>query len=188
MPCGDVGSRTRTPRTNLRWVARLLIRHATIYSVLLPRMAAKIPVEPWKARPGMHASLCHKLRPGALRTSYFRTTEPNKICRFRCTSQDSATSHPKLTLASIVTMIQFSTNLICFYCETNICPFCKKIQHFLHMGCKFIAVSVSDKKRQAHPVVRANGICLTFFFTALVQAYVPFWTKQMPERSLQGQE
>jgi len=29
-------------------------------SVLLPRMAAKIPVEPWKARPGMHASLCHK--------------------------------------------------------------------------------------------------------------------------------
>lgn len=89
--------------------------YTAIYSVLLPRMAAKIPVEPWKARPGMHASLCHKLRPGALRTSYFRTTEPNKICRFRCTSQGSATSHPKLTLASIVTMIQFTTNLIWFF-------------------------------------------------------------------------
>ena len=31
-------------------------------------------------------------RSRALRTSYFRTTEPNKTCRFRRTSQGSATS------------------------------------------------------------------------------------------------
>lgn len=79
-------------------------------------------------------------------------------------------------------------DFVCVYGETDVCAFCKKLQHFLHMGCKSIAVAVSDKKRQAHPVMRANGICLTILITVMVQACVLFWTVQMPERFLQGQE
>lgn len=37
-------------------------------------------------------------------------------------------------------------DFVCVYGETDVCAFCKKLQHFLHMGCKSIAVAVSDKK------------------------------------------
>ena len=89
LPCGDVWSQTRTPRTNLPWFDRGLY-------CPLQRFAAtdgsKNPRRAMEGSSGDARVTLPQTQTRALRTSYFRTTEPNKICRFRCTSQGSATS------------------------------------------------------------------------------------------------
>lgn len=78
-----------------------------LYSVLLPRMAAKIPVEPWKARPGMHASLCHNPDQGHL--------EPLISVQRNPTKPAGSGARPKAQPPPDWVQHQFTTNLIWFF-------------------------------------------------------------------------